>query len=62
LSGFSKAAGKVISDSELEELRQQARTKHYAGKMTKRYKRYLKKQEKSYFQLLTVARALKKNL
>lgn len=58
LSGFSKAAGQVISEPELEELRQQVKTEYYAGKMTRRYKRYLKKQRKAFRQLQIVAMGL----
>lgn len=58
LSGFSKAAGQVISEPYLEELRQGIKREYYAGKMTRKYKRYLKKEEKSLRQLQIVARGL----
>lgn len=51
LSGISKVAGQVISIPELERLESEVKRKHYAGKMTRRYKRYLKKEEKSLYQL-----------
>ena len=56
LSGFSKIAGQVVSEPELENLRKQAKTQYYGGKMTKRYKQYLKKAEKNTFQWLVMAR------
>ena len=56
LSGASKIAGQVVSIPELEKLEKEAKTKFYAGKMTRKYKRYIKKQDKSHFQLLTMAR------
>ncbi len=61
LSGISKTAGQIISIPELERMEKEIKRKHYAGKMTKKYKRYLKKQEKSFYQLQVVAEALKDN-
>ena len=58
LSGIFKVAGQIISEPKLEKLRQQVRTKYYAGKMTKRYKRYLEKQDKSMFQRFIVVKIL----
>ncbi len=52
LSGFSKLAGQTISFPELEKLESEINRKYYAGKMTRRYKRYLKKLEKSNGQLI----------
>lgn len=60
LSGYSKVAGQVISIPELEKLRESVRCEYYAGKMTRRYKRYLRKQEKSLFQLRVMAGAFGK--
>lgn len=60
LSGISKVAGQVISMPELERLEKEVKCKYYAGKMTRRYQRYLKKQEKSLFQLQVMAGAFGK--
>ena len=56
LGGISKMAGQVVSYPELDELRESIRCKYYKGRMTKRYKRYLKKQEKAQWQMMVVAR------
>jgi hypothetical protein len=58
LSGISKTAGRVISMPELEKLESEVRRKYYSGKMTRRYERYLKKQEKADRQMIDVARLL----
>lgn len=58
LGGISKVAGQVISEPELERLEAEAKRKYYAGKMTRRYKRYIKKQEKNLFQLKVMALGL----
>ena len=55
LSGISKVAGQTISIPELEKLESEVKTKYYAGKMTRRYRRYLKKQEKFDWQLRVMA-------
>lgn len=47
LGGISKMAGQVISKPELEELENTIKIKYYAGRKTRRYKRYLKKSEKA---------------
>ena len=60
LSGISKIAGQVISEPELEELRESVKRKFYGGKMTRRHKRYLKKQEKNLFRLQIMARIFRK--
>ena len=62
LSGISKVAGQVISIPELERLEKEVKRKYYAGKMTRKYKRYLKKEEKGLFQLKVMAGAFGKNL
>lgn len=62
LSGFSKIAGQVISFPELEELEARVKCKYYAGKITRRYKRYLKKQRKALFQLQVIAGSFGGNL
>ena len=51
LSGVSKVAGQVISMPELDKLESEVKRQHYAGKMTRRYRSYLRKQEKSLHQL-----------
>lgn len=58
LSGFSKMAGQVISFPELEKLETEITRRHYAGKITRRYKRLLDKYEKSERQMMIVARGL----
>ncbi len=60
LSGFSRTAGQVISAPELERLESEVKRQYYAGKMTRRYKRFLKKEEKATFQLMVVAGMLDK--
>lgn len=60
LSGISKVAGQVISMPELERFEKAVKCTYYAGKMTRRHQRYLKKQEKSLFQLTTMAGAFGK--
>lgn len=55
LSGYAKVAGQVISFPELDELEAGVTTKFYARKMTRRYKKYLKKRDKSLFQLKVMA-------
>ncbi len=58
LSGISKVTGQIISIPELERLESEVKRKYYAGKMTKRYKRYFKKQRKAFFQLQVIAESL----
>lgn len=60
LSGYAKVAGQVISFPELDELEARAKTKFYAGKMTRKYRQYLKKAEKANFQLRVMAGAFGK--
>lgn len=55
LGGIAKVAGQVVSMPELEQLKEEVKRKYYAGKMTRRYRRYIKKQEKSLFQLKVMA-------
>lgn len=61
LSGVSKVAGQVISIPELEDLERKIKHKYYAGKMTKKYEMYRKKEEKSIWQLMITSRALYKH-
>lgn len=60
LSGISKVAGQTISIPELEKLEGEVKRKYYAGKMTRKYRRYLKKENKSFYQLQAVVTALEK--
>ena len=55
LSGISKITGQTISIPELEKLESEAKRKYYAGKMTRKYKRFLKKERKSLRQLQIMA-------
>ncbi|MDO8570005.1 MAG: hypothetical protein Q7R97_00270 [Candidatus Daviesbacteria bacterium] len=60
LSGFFKGAGQTISAPDLDRLREEAKTEYYKGKMTRRYKQYLKKADKFLFQLQFITRGLYK--
>lgn len=62
LSGYQKASGRVISIPELEQLEKEVKRQYYAGKMTRKYKRFLQKNQKSYMQLITITAALNKRL
>lgn len=61
-SGIFKTAGQTISIPELERLENEVKRKYYAGNMTRKYKRYLKKQRKALFQLQVIAEGLGRNL
>lgn len=52
LSGVFKAMGKIISDPEHEENYKKIRCKYYAGKMTKRYKKWLIRSRKKSDQFM----------
>lgn len=54
LSGKWKALGSVVSEPELEKLVDGIKREYYNGKMTRKYKSYLKNKEKSLKQLLLV--------
>lgn len=58
LSGYWKTIGSVISMPDLENMESKIKRKWYAGKMTKRYRRYLKKDEKALRQLVIAAGGL----
>ena len=60
LSCFSKIAGQVISFPELERLESEVKRKYYSGKMTRKYKSFLKKQDKSFYQMQVAVAALGK--
>jgi len=47
LSGWQKAFGRVISIPELDELKAKIKRKHYAGMMTKKYRKYLERNERA---------------
>ena len=51
LGGVFKAAGKVLSVSGLEKMEAKIKRKYYRGKMTKRYKRFLRQEEKATLQM-----------
>ncbi len=56
LGGISKTMGQTVSFPDLEKLESEVKRKHYAGKITRRYMRYLKKYDKSNRQMMVVAR------
>lgn len=58
LSGISKTIGQVISMPELDNLKDQVKRECYAGKMTRRYQRYLRKEWKSMRQMKIIAEGL----
>lgn len=60
LSGFLKMAGQVISIPELEGLEKEVKRRYYAGKMTRKYKMYQKKETKSLKQMMFVSGMLYK--
>lgn len=62
LSGIFKAAGQVISAPELDELKEKIKREYYAGKITKRYVRYLKKKRKFMIQVHVVSNGLGQGL
>ncbi len=52
LSGLLKIIGTVTSVPELEELKKNVRCEYYKGKMTRRYRNYLKKDQKAERQMM----------
>ena len=54
LSGISKVVGQVVGIPELDKIEAGIKRKLYAGKMTRRYKSYLKKRNKNLFQIRTM--------
>lgn len=58
LSGVYKIAGSTISFPELDRLKSEVKRSYYAGKITRKYKRYLEKQKKAFFQLQVTAESL----
>ena len=51
LSGYWKTIGVVVSITELQELEEMVGRRFYAGKMTRRYKSYLKKEQMAVLQM-----------
>lgn len=62
LSGFFKAAGKTISIPELERMEEKIKRKHYAGMMTKKYRRWIEQNRKSVAQVQFVTAHLSRGL
>ena len=60
LSGIFKTAGQVISEPDLDKLRDEIKREHYAGKMTRKFRSYLKKQRKALFQMQAVVMGMDK--
>lgn len=60
LSGFSKVAGQIISAPDLDRLGTEIKREYYAGKMTRKYKAYLRKHDKFLYQLQVVTQGLEK--
>jgi len=58
LSGAWKTMGNVISEPDLEEMESNLKRKYYSGKITKKYKKLLYKQDKNLFQMQTAVRLL----
>lgn len=58
VSGYGKTLGQIVSVPELDELKEKIKRRYYKGKETKRYMRYLKKEEKFYMQLLSFEKYL----
>lgn len=61
LGGISKSIGKLISERELYELYESIRTRYYKGKITRRYLRYLKKEQTANNQMMSLLDGLYKN-
>ncbi|MCX6753004.1 MAG: hypothetical protein NTW62_01495 [Candidatus Nomurabacteria bacterium] len=47
ISGLAKQFGRIVSFPEIEKIREKAKRTHYNGKLTKKYLRYLRIEEKS---------------
>lgn len=58
LGGISKTMGQTVSYPELEKMKSEVKRKHYRGKITRRYMRYLNKYDKSDRQMMIMARHL----
>jgi len=55
---FEKAFGHIFSADELDEMRDRIKRKTYAGKMTKRYRKYLERKEIALRQIMLVSKGL----
>lgn len=62
LSGFFKTAGKTISIPDLERMEEKIKRKHYAGMMTKKYRRWIEQYRKSVAQVQFVTAHLYNDL
>jgi hypothetical protein len=61
-SGLWKTVGTVISNPDLTEQRQKLKRKYYKGKITKKYRKILKDEDKSLRQLIIVSKGLNAEL
>jgi len=59
---YRRAFGKIVSEPELEEMRENIYMIHYNGKMTKRYKRYLEVERKQYLGMMYVINYISRGL
>lgn len=58
MNTFEKAFGHIFSADELDEMRDRIKRKTYAGKMTKRYRKYLERKEIALRQIMLVSKGL----
>jgi len=58
VSNFEKAFGHIFSADELDEMHDRIKRKTYAGRMTKRYRKYLERKEKAFRQIMLVSKGL----
>lgn len=58
LSGVFKGMGSIVSEPKLEKMESEIKREYYNGKMTKKYKSYLKKKEKAFRQIAFLAEGL----
>lgn len=60
LSGWEKAAGRIISIPELEQAEKEVKKQYYAGKPTKKFKKYMLMRQKSAAKLMAAFGAIEK--
>lgn len=60
LSGWEKAGGRIISIPELERTEAEVKRRYYKGKMTKKFRKYWLKKQKSSFKLMAAFGAIEK--
>lgn len=60
LGGISKVAGQVVSAPELDKLKEDVKRTYYAGKMTRKYKVFQKKEKKFITQLAMITGSIYK--